>query len=272
MTKWKEHFLLMYLPLYTKSHIDKYLIHLEACKMSPSILAIANWVAWACACSNSSFWFSSSNSICLITNFFLIGLCKQSCHSFPKFYFVSLNINRTFRKFVHGFYQVINISNQCLFARWYFARNLEQFARNVFWVKRRSICTFLWCINKSFKQWHISYLLIIWGCGCECLSVWNFMFILFDNFCNALINPSCAPSPLPWPSIIVVICVHHDHVNALCQYSLSSFRFCSWFVLLSNDTHLTIDDGVWCECVSNVWMPNKICQYASILLHISQGC
>jgi hypothetical protein len=29
------------LPIYTKSHSDKYLNHLKACKMSPSILAIA---------------------------------------------------------------------------------------------------------------------------------------------------------------------------------------------------------------------------------------
>ncbi len=52
----------------------------------------------------------------------------------------------------------------------------------------------------------------------------------------------------------------------------SSFQFRFWFVLLSNDINSAIDDGVWCECVSNVWMTNKVCWDASIPFHIIQGC
>jgi hypothetical protein len=102
--------------------------------MSPSILVITNWVAWACAQDSNS----SSNSICLITNFSLDFINKAI--SFPSFYFVSLHINRTFCKFVHGFRQVIGISNQCSFARCYFVGNLRQFARHTIWGKRRTIC------------------------------------------------------------------------------------------------------------------------------------
>jgi hypothetical protein len=38
----KETFFINVLPLYTKSHTNKYLNHLETCKMPQSILAIAN--------------------------------------------------------------------------------------------------------------------------------------------------------------------------------------------------------------------------------------
>jgi hypothetical protein len=38
----KETFFINVLPLYTKSHSNKYLNHLKTCKMSPSILPIVN--------------------------------------------------------------------------------------------------------------------------------------------------------------------------------------------------------------------------------------
>ncbi len=98
-------------------------------------------------------------------------------------------------------------------SRCYFARNLEQFEKHTFWGKRRNICTFFHCINKSFEKWHIFYLLIIWGVG---MNVSMFGISCSSSLIISIMlwsTPLGAPSPLAKPSIIVVIHVNHDHVD-----------------------------------------------------------